>query len=164
MPSDLPAVMGAERAAEGLAGLEPLAWLNGALDPDPGDAFARVAVLEASLYMRNQLLRDTDWASMAHGLEVRVPLVDATLLERTAPQLVPGPRPSAKAWLANAPSKPLPPEIASRPKTGFSIPVAALLEVPGGGLDAWRRVPELARPKVHWARRMAYALLESGAV
>ncbi len=27
--------------------------------------------------MRNQLLRDTDWASMAHALEVRVPLVDS---------------------------------------------------------------------------------------
>ena len=32
--------------------------------------------------MRNQLLRDTDWASMAHSLEVRVPLVDAVLLEK----------------------------------------------------------------------------------
>ena len=34
--------------------------------------------------MRNQLLRDTDWASMAHGLEVRVPLVDSVLLSSAA--------------------------------------------------------------------------------
>ena len=34
--------------------------------------------------MRNQLLRDTDWASMAHALEVRVPLVDAALLRCVA--------------------------------------------------------------------------------
>ncbi len=27
--------------------------------------------------MRSQLLRDTDWASMAHGIEVRAPLVDS---------------------------------------------------------------------------------------
>ena len=41
-------------------------------------------MLESSLYMRNQLLRDTDWASMAHSLEVRVPLVDSKLLSQFA--------------------------------------------------------------------------------
>ena len=51
------------------------------LKPQPRTSFGKVAVLESSLYMRNQLLRDTDWASMAHSLEVRVPLVDVKLLE-----------------------------------------------------------------------------------
>jgi asparagine synthase (glutamine-hydrolysing) len=41
--------------------------------------------MESSLYMRNQLLRDTDWASMAHSLEVRVPLVDSKLLRSLVP-------------------------------------------------------------------------------
>ena len=31
--------------------------------------------------MRNQLLRDSDWASMYHGVELRTPLVDTTLIE-----------------------------------------------------------------------------------
>ena len=44
-------------------------------------------------YMRNQLLRDTDWSSMAHGLEVRVPFVDATLLELWGLRSPPNPRP-----------------------------------------------------------------------
>ena len=39
-------------------------------------AYAQIAALESCWYMRNQLLRDTDWASMAHGVEVRVPFVD----------------------------------------------------------------------------------------
>src|SRR5262249_48207315 len=43
---------------------------------------AQVAALESCWYMRHQLLRDTDWASMAHGLEVRVPFVDFVLIER----------------------------------------------------------------------------------
>src|SRR5258708_3015101 len=47
--------------------------ISGLLSPDPGQAFARVATLEASLYMPNQLLRDPDWSSMAHSLEARVP-------------------------------------------------------------------------------------------
>src|SRR5262249_17700190 len=31
----------------------------------------QIAALESCWYMRNQLLRDTDWSSMAHGVEVR---------------------------------------------------------------------------------------------
>ena len=41
---------------------------------------SRVAALELSWYMRNQLLRDADWAGMAHSLEIRVPLVDDVAL------------------------------------------------------------------------------------
>ena len=37
--------------------------------------------LESIYYLRNQLLRDSDWASMYHGVELRTPLVDITLLE-----------------------------------------------------------------------------------
>ena len=40
--------------------------------------------------MRHQLLRDADWAGMAHGVEIRVPLVDVTLLKSVAPLLIPG--------------------------------------------------------------------------
>jgi len=47
----------------------------------------RVSALEAGLYMRNQLLRDTDWASMSHSVEVRVPFVDWTLWQKTAAAL-----------------------------------------------------------------------------
>ena len=43
--------------------------------------------LRSCWYMRNQLLRDTDWSSMAHGLEVRVPFVDMSLLERLGPAI-----------------------------------------------------------------------------
>ena len=72
--------------------------------------------------MRNQLLRDADWAGMAHSLEIRVPLVDFTLLRALAPVipvLTPG---AGKAALANAPTLPLPAEIVTRAKTGFSVP------------------------------------------
>ena len=54
----------------------------GAAFRTPQSALAKVAALETSLYMRNQLLRDADWAGMAHGLEVRVPLVDGRCSRR----------------------------------------------------------------------------------
>lgn len=34
---------------------------------------------ERSVYMRNMLLKDADWAGMAHGVEIRTPLVDIVL-------------------------------------------------------------------------------------
>ena len=67
---------------EGFERLDLLALLERTVTPDPGTPYARVAALESSLYLRNQLLRDMDWASMAHSLEVRVPLVDAHLLRK----------------------------------------------------------------------------------
>ena len=75
--------------------------------------------------MRNQLLRDADWAGMAHGVEIRVPLVDKTLLERLAPvigRIRPG---EGKVALAGAPSHALPEEIVARAKTGFGVPTGA---------------------------------------
>jgi len=49
------------------------------------------------------LLRDIDWASMAHSLEVRVPLVDAVLLRRTAPAIFAGSHRDGKDLLARSP-------------------------------------------------------------
>lgn len=48
---------------------------------DPRDA---VSECELRFYMRNQLLKDSDVMSMAHSLELRVPLVDRVLFERVA--------------------------------------------------------------------------------
>jgi asparagine synthase (glutamine-hydrolysing) len=103
--------------AESLQGLAQM------LIPDPGSDHARVSVLESGAYMRNQLLRDSDWASMAHSIELRVPLVDSVLsmtLGQHMPSAVSGP---AKAGLARSPSTPLPDRITNRAKTGFETPV-----------------------------------------
>ena len=40
------------------------------------DSWRTVSYLESSRYMRDQLLRDTDWASLGNSIEVRVPFVD----------------------------------------------------------------------------------------
>ncbi|QDU67139.1 asparagine synthase (glutamine-hydrolyzing) [Engelhardtia mirabilis] len=157
LPWELPALMGTERARAGLERLAPLENIGAALDPDPGGAFARVVSLESSLYMRNQLLRDTDWASMAHSLEVRVPLVDTELLERVAPLIAARAIRPGKAFLGRSPRRALPKEITDRPKSGFTVPIARWLE-DEPELDVWRRLPQLARPGCPWARRWAYTV------
>src|SRR5207249_5717130 len=81
----------------------------------------KISALEASYYMRNQLLRDTDWASMAHSVEVRVPLVDWRLWETTA-RLIRSAPSLNKRSMARSPILPPPSELMSRAKTGFQIP------------------------------------------
>lgn len=83
---------------------------------------SKVSALELNWYMRNQLLRDTDWASMAHSIEVRVPLVDVHLLRQLA-GAVRGPKPPSKIDMASSLSKPLPDVLLKRPKSGFVVPV-----------------------------------------
>ncbi len=46
-----------------------------------------LAQIESMAYLRNQLLRDSDCASMDHSVELRTPLVDAHLLDMLTPYL-----------------------------------------------------------------------------
>ncbi|HKO58459.1 MAG TPA: asparagine synthase (glutamine-hydrolyzing), partial [Thermoanaerobaculia bacterium] len=138
LASELPSLLGTEIAEEGLRRLDVLGIIERAVTPDPGQPFARVAALESSLYLRNQLLRDMDWASMAHSLEVRVPLVDAHLLKRIAPALVTR-REWGKQLLAEAPRPELPAEVRKRKKTGFTLPIKEWLGQKEAGKRAWAR-------------------------
>jgi asparagine synthase (glutamine-hydrolysing) len=158
MPWELTQVLDAELVREGLERLSPLSHVAARLDEDPGTDFGRVATLEASLYMRNQLLRDTDWASMAHGLEVRVPLVDVPLLRAVAPCLAHERRAGlGKRWLAGSVRPALPPAIVERRKTGFTTPIGRWLGE-GTLLGGYREVPVLARAGCHWSRRLAHVV------
>lgn len=140
---------------DGLIRLSPVRHIDETLAPCPRTPFGKVATLESSLYMRNQLLRDTDWASMAHSLEVRLPLVDAQLLRRMAP-IVAGTRlKDGKACLATSPRTPLPPDIVARRKTGFGTPVEAWQQR-NARLQTWDHIPALADSHCPWARRWAY--------
>ena len=125
LPEELSAVMGPDAAREGLKRLGPLRLLREALVPDPGSDVGRVAALEFACYMRNQLLRDADWAGMAHSLEIRTPLVDLVLLQALAPYMPQMTAGVGKHALAQAPSTPLPEEIADRPKLGFAVPISS---------------------------------------
>ncbi|MFZ2491593.1 MAG: asparagine synthase (glutamine-hydrolyzing) [Thermoanaerobaculia bacterium] len=133
-PDDLPALLGRPEAEEGLQRLDLQELLGRTLDPDPLTAFGRVASLEASVYLRNQLLRDADWAGMAHSVEIRTPLVDAWLLRQTASTLVEH-ETDCKAALA----APLPAWLRERRKTGFFVPVRDWMDLPEDGTSTRMR-------------------------
>lgn len=136
MPEELPAVLTAALVEEGLRRLDVVNLIRGSMTPDPGSAFARVATLESSYFMRDQLLRDIDWTSMAHSVEVRVPLVDAHLLRKIVPVLVAA-RDYKKNLLLGAPASPLPDAIVNRPKTGFLLPIREWLKPPQGSVHTF---------------------------
>jgi len=154
MPWELETVIGAETARLGMERLNPIRHIEAVLKPEPRTGFGKVAVMESSLYMRNQLLRDTDWASMAHSLEVRVPLVDSKLLRSLAP-ITARTRLGSKQLLTDSLSAPLPSSVIDRPKTGFTTPVQSWLQR-DNRIQQWRRVPALALKKCPWARRWAF--------
>ncbi len=160
MPWELSQFLDDDLLREGLAALKPPDFLREQSSGETGWDYAAIAALEAGSYLRNQLLRDSDWASMAHSLELRTPLVDYQLLQELAPILA-APRPvgmEGKRALALAPRPVLPNTLINRPKSGFALPMDRWItrtEV----LTEWRQQPSLDRKGTPWARRMAYALV-----
>ena len=121
MPWELPGILGQGMAGEGLARLSTVARLEETV-AGIDSPHLKIAALEMGWYMRNQLLRDADWASMDHGLELRTPLVDVELIASLLPWFTGGNHLDKQA-MARTPVLPLPLEVLQRPKSGFSIPV-----------------------------------------
>jgi asparagine synthase (glutamine-hydrolysing) len=143
-------------------------------DGEPGD---RVAFLELTRYMRNQLLRDTDQMSMAHSIEVRVPLLDDRVVDTAL---------AIPAHVRNEPNKSLLQRAAGitvpGPKRGFTLPFDVWMR---GPLRDWTREALLSERlpltwlleregreqlwsafedgRTHWSRPWAVAMLRAWA-
>jgi asparagine synthase (glutamine-hydrolysing) len=88
------------------------------------DSFDSVSLLEVRLFLANMLLRDGDFMSMAHGLEVRVPFLDHRVVEFVfgVAAAMKSARGVPKPLLVRAMGDLLPREIWQRPKMGFFFP------------------------------------------
>ncbi|MEJ7828466.1 MAG: asparagine synthase (glutamine-hydrolyzing), partial [Segetibacter sp.] len=92
--------------------------------PAGTDERDKVSWIETNLYMQNQLLKDTDYMSMWHSLEVRVPFLDKELMEAAfsiAPKIKYDPK-VGKHLLIKAFDDILPQAIWQRKKQGFTFP------------------------------------------
>lgn len=124
----------------------------------PGDP-DRIAWLETTEFLGNRLLRDADCFAMAAGVELRVPLADATLLDRLAPypaeiRLAPG-----KALLKQAVPE-LPEWLTGAPKRGFDFPFQLWIdETAGGFLPPPPPVPDTLDTRA-WYRRWSLMALD----
>jgi asparagine synthase (glutamine-hydrolysing) len=116
--------LGAYRTADLFADL--YAQVDG---PDP---LARTLQVDFHTGLPDDILAKVDRASMAHGLEVRCPLLDHHLVEFTA--RLPSRRKIAnghtKAILREAVADLLPAEVLGRRKMGFEVPISRWLRGP----------------------------------
>lgn len=85
---------------------------------------AAISVLEQRMFLGERLLRDTDAASMAASIEVRLPLVDRVLLEcaNNLPDRQRYHPLGMKSMLRRIGLRGLDPGLFSRPKAGFVLP------------------------------------------
>ena len=126
--------------------------------------------MEMNLYMQNQLLRDSDVMSMAHGLEIRVPFLDIDLI-RFALQIQSQVKyeGGGKMILVKAFEKLLPEAIYNRPKMGFSFPFKewlanntwikeALLSSSG---EAKQTYSEFLKGQRHWSQVLSLLLIQN---
>lgn len=123
----------------------------GATDASDSAMFAWISRAELRTYTHHQLLRDTDVMSMAHSLEVRVPLLDHLLVETTLrlPEWVKiGNDGVLKSLLLRAVKDELPPLVtARRTKQGFTFP-----------FDIWLQgaLRELVRDVIHHVKQQPW--------
>lgn len=125
----------------------------------------RIAWFETNVYMQNQLLKDTDYMSMAHGVEVRVPFLDQDVVNG-AQQLPTKTRfyQQPKALLIEAYRKLLPEAIWNRPKKGFTFPFQQWFSKYQpmlnqahyqGNAQALALLQQFKNNKLHWSKLFA---------
>jgi asparagine synthase (glutamine-hydrolysing) len=95
-----------------------------ALAPD-GSGVTALQLLDLQTYLPGDLLPKADIASMAHSLELRSPLLDHRVVELglSLPDSLKTRGRSGKIALRRAFAPLLPPEVATRAKSGFGVPL-----------------------------------------
>lgn len=98
----------------------------------PDHPLSRIQYLDLKTYLVGDILTKVDRASMAHGLEVRVPILDHKFVDWLAglpPELKLRGREGKYLFKKSLESR-LPDEILYRPKMGFAVPLASWFRGP----------------------------------
>jgi asparagine synthase (glutamine-hydrolysing) len=112
-----------ERARDaGVAASEQLAGIYDAVD---GDALQRMRSVDIATYLADSLMPKGDVATMAHGLELRSPLLDHEVVDfaLSIPEHFHTDERGGKRILRELVSRFVPSEVMDRPKQGFTVPL-----------------------------------------
>lgn len=132
----------------------------------------RASWYELNYFMQNQLLKDADTMSMQHGLEIRVPFLDeslVTLVKNLPADILYKKGLPAKHLLIGAFQGILPREIWDRPKMGFTFPFQQWIKRHPRYLELkekYRSTPKFSffeaydRDQIHWSKIMSLMVLE----
>ena len=146
--------------------LEDLPELNDIQQLSKGN---RASWIEMNMYMQNQLLRDSDVMSMAHGIEIRVPFLDrefvSLALRIKSAIKYSGTLP--KQLLIDSFKAEIPEGVWNRPKMGFTFPFAEWLgknefvkdTMTGNGTTGVKNYNKFINGQMHWSQFMSLLLL-----
>jgi asparagine synthase (glutamine-hydrolysing) len=126
---------------KGATMVDPIARIEELGLPSGVSSRRMVSFLETSVYLHDQLLRDSDAMSMSHALELRVPLIGLPVVEavsRLSGAVLAGTRP--KALLARVARSLLPGSVFEGPKQGFTLNWPRLLPALQAELAARPRI------------------------
>ncbi len=126
----------------------------------------RISWFETNIYMQNQLLKDTDYMSMAHGVEVRVPFLDQDVVAHALalPTNVRFNAAQPKSLLIKAYQNILPEAIWNRQKKGFTFPFQHWFKTFSpmqseahyqGNAEALRLLAQFRANNLHWSKLFA---------
>jgi len=133
LKDDLRAALYSPGFKRALGGYHAIEVMRGyALQAPTGHPLSLVQYLDLKTYLTGDILTKVDRASMAHALEVRVPLLDHKLVEwisRLPPDLKLR-RGEGKYLLKRSMESLLPREVLYRQKMGFAVPLASWFRGP----------------------------------
>lgn len=159
-PESLRAGLYRDEFVERLPGTDPFEFLQRAWERSGDrDVVTKASLADLETYLPCDLMTKVDIASMAHGLEVRSPMLDYRLVELAASLPVGlkfrGGR--GKRILRDAFGERIPATVWTRPKMGFGVPIAGwlrgqlnpmlhdLLLAPGARIHEFFQLPALER-------------------
>ena len=121
-----------ERLRRELAGYRGIEVFKRYLDRAPDHPLSRVQYLDIKTYLAGDILTKVDRASMAHALEVRVPILDHLFVEwlATLPPELKLKGHEGKHLFKQALEPHLPHDILYRHKMGFAVPLAVWFRGP----------------------------------
>ena len=127
--------------------------------------------MELNMFMQNQLLRDADVMSMAHGLEIRVPFLDEKVIRTTlsisATTKYKGVLP--KQILINSFEDVLPESIWNRKKMGFTFPFTKWMSensfvkdtMQNSNKSSQLNYKKFLQGKLHWSHLLSLIILQT---
>ena len=101
------------------------------------DDITKVTYLEFKYYLKNQLLKDADWAGMANSVEIRVPFIDKEFINDSLKINLS--KKLHKNLLIQTVDGPVKGMIENRKKTGFMIPVSDWINSHENTYHAWSK-------------------------
>ncbi len=127
--------------------------------------------MEFNLYMQNQLLKDADVMSMAHGVEIRVPFLDKNLIKSVlninAKDKYSGDLP--KQLLIDSCKDILPEQVWNRKKMGFGFPFSNWMKnneyleglMQDSNKNTKQYYNDFKKGNLHWSQMMSLMILKT---